>query len=126
MDVQTTMGGENMVDKLLAFCGLTCTECPAYIAQQTNDQALRMKTANDWSSDDFPVAPDQINCEGCTTVDGDRWTWCQQCAVRVCAADCGVTTCAMCPDYGCEKLEAFLEMAGEEARQRLESLRRPA
>jgi len=112
-----------MVDKLFAYCGLACDECPAYIAHQTDDQALRIKTANDWSSEDFPVEPDQINCEGCTTVNGVRWSWCQQCAVRVCASERNVATCAACPEYGCETLEQFLQMAGEEARLRLESLR---
>jgi len=111
-----------MTEVLTGYCGLDCAECPAYIATQTNDDALRAKMAEEWGSDEFPVSPTDITCAGCTS-DGVRWTWCEQCAVRACAAERSVTTCAACPDYGCERLEAFLQVAGDEARQRLEALR---
>lgn len=29
------------MNKMIAFCGLDCTKCDAYIATQTNDDALR-------------------------------------------------------------------------------------
>ena len=35
--------------KTLAMCGLDCAACPAFIAYRTNDQALRAKTAAEWS-----------------------------------------------------------------------------
>jgi hypothetical protein len=31
------------MDKMIAFCGLTCTECPAFIATQKNDDKEREK-----------------------------------------------------------------------------------
>ena len=112
-----------MTEVLTGYCGLVCSECPAYIAHRTDDDELRAKTAVEWGSEDFPVSPEDVNCVGCTTTDGVRWTWCQQCGVRICGAERNVATCASCPDYGCERLEAFLNEAGEEARQRLEALR---
>ncbi len=115
-----------MTEGLTAYCGLACSECPAYIAHRTDDQALRAKTATEWGSEEFPVSADDVNCDGCLTADGVRWTWCQQCTVRTCASERGAVTCAVCPDYGCDVLEAFLEMAGEEARQRLAALRTTA
>ncbi len=36
--------GENM-DNLIAYCGIDCAVCPAYIAKKNNDDALRQKTA---------------------------------------------------------------------------------
>ncbi|MFC2078911.1 DUF3795 domain-containing protein [Candidatus Bipolaricaulota bacterium] len=112
-----------MTTQLLGYCGLSCTECPAYIAKRTDDQDLRIKIAKEWSSEDLPVSPEDVNCDGCTTTSGTRWTWCQQCLVRICAAERVVASCATCPDYGCDTLEAFFEMAGDEARQRLEDIR---
>lgn len=38
-----------MMDKMIAFCGLTCTECPAFIATQKNDNKEREKVAKDYS-----------------------------------------------------------------------------
>ena len=35
--------------KMLAMCGLDCAACPAFIAHKTDDQALRVKTAAEWS-----------------------------------------------------------------------------
>jgi len=37
------------MDKMIAFCGLTCTECPAFIATQKNDDKEREKVAKDYS-----------------------------------------------------------------------------
>ena len=31
---------------MIAYCGLNCTECPAYIATKANDDKLREEAAN--------------------------------------------------------------------------------
>jgi len=115
-----------MPDPLLAICGLSCVECPAYIATQTDDQELRIQTAKEWSSEEFSVSPEDLVCDGCTTAAGRIWSWCNQCTVRACALTRQVTTCAACPDYGCETLESFFQMVGDKARRRLEALRSQA
>jgi len=38
-----------MSDEMLAYCGLVCTDCNAYIAKQNDDDELRRKTAEEWS-----------------------------------------------------------------------------
>ena len=45
--------------------------CPAFIARKTNNQALRVKTAAEWSKV-FNVAlkPEDINCVGCLKTKG--------------------------------------------------------
>jgi len=111
------------MNKELAYCGLDCTECPAYIAKRTQDDELRRRTSLEWGSDDFAVNAEDINCDGCKATDGERWRWCSQCEVRACAVSRNVATCASCSDYGCDKLTDFLQMAGEEPQKRLEQLR---
>lgn len=107
----------------LAFCGLNCSECSAFIARQTDDQALREKTAKEWTSGEFVVTPEQINCTGCHS-DEDCFFHCSQCAVRSCSSDKGFNTCAECSDYPCEdKLEALWSHLSPNARENLEKLR---
>ena len=105
-----------------AYCGLICEECPAYIAKQTNDDALREETLKKWSSPDYPLTKADIECDGCKGT-GVHFKFCESCAVRTCASAKGVETCAHCPDYGCETLEEWLSHAGEKPREILENLR---
>jgi hypothetical protein len=35
--------------EMIAFCGLVCSDCPTYIATQTNDDEKRAKVARQWS-----------------------------------------------------------------------------
>ena len=94
----------------IAYCGLNCTQCPAFIAKQTDDQTLREKTAKEWSSGDFVVTANQINCKGCHNNE-NCFFHCSQCGVRVCSSSRGYTTCAECGEYPCEdKLEALWSM----------------
>jgi hypothetical protein len=111
-----------MTEKQMAYCGLVCTDCPAYIAKRTGDDALRVKTAEQWSAPDFAVSADEINCDGCTAEEG-RFVACEMCEVRACAVPRGFTTCAECADYACEKLEKLFAMIGPEARTNLDGLR---
>ena len=36
--------------KMIAYCGLACEKCDAYLATLRDDQALREKTAKAWSA----------------------------------------------------------------------------
>ena len=56
--------------KLIAYCGLDCEKCEAYIATKNNDNALREKVAKEWSElNGVDITPEMINCDGCR-VDG--------------------------------------------------------
>ena len=37
------------MNDMIAYCGLNCEKCDAFIATQNNDNALREKTAKLWS-----------------------------------------------------------------------------
>ena len=96
-------------EKMIAFCGLTCSECPAFVAKRTDDNELRKKTVEDWSSPEFPLNPEDINCDGCVT-GVDVFKHCTMCEVRKCATDKGVKTCAHCAEYSCDTLEGLWEL----------------
>jgi len=112
-----------MAEKLTAYCGLVCTECPAYIAKRTGDDALRAKTAKRWSAPGFSVTADEVNCDGCAIAGGERFKYCDACEVRRCASSRSVATCADCEDYACETLERLIAMIGPEIRTALDALR---
>lgn len=71
---------------MIAYCGLDCEKCDAYLATINDDQALREKTAKLWAElNNAPVLPEHINCEGCR-VDGIKTIYCDSlCAIRQCA-----------------------------------------
>lgn len=83
----------------IAYCGLDCEQCDAYIATLHDDQALREKTAKLWAElNHAPILPEHIHCQGCRA-DGVKTVFCEQlCAVRRCALQRGVATCGDCPE----------------------------
>ena len=94
------------MNKMIAFCGLDCEKCDAYIATKNDDQALREKTAKLWSElNNAPILPEHINCEGCR-FDGQKTIFCDRlCGIRQCALKRGVETCGDCPEMeGCPTL----------------------
>ncbi len=109
--------------QLFAFCGLDCAGCPAYIATQADDQAAKEQVLAQWRTQFGPdMGMEAVTCDGCTG-SGRHGGYCGACPVRACGVERGVANCAHCPDYGCEKLEAFLQMAPP-ARENLEAIRR--
>lgn len=85
--------------KMIAYCGLDCETCDAYLATIHDDQALREKTAKQWTTlNHVPILPEQINCHGCR-MDGTKTVFCESlCKIRLCALKKGVATCGDCPD----------------------------
>lgn len=50
---------------MIAYCGLGCEKCDAYIATINDAQTLREETAKLWAElNDAPIFPEHINCEG--------------------------------------------------------------
>ena len=88
------------MDKMIAYCGLDCLKCKAYLATVSDDQALREETAKLWSEwNNTVILPEQIDCEGCRR-DGRKTVFCESlCGIRHCAIKNGVTTCGDCPDF---------------------------
>ena len=113
-----------MAEKMLAYCGIVCSECPAFIGTQTNNREMLAETAQNWSSPEHKIAPEDILCDGCTT--GKRLPrFCAWCEVRKCAQERQVANCGWCDDYPCTKLTGLWEMFKiREARTRLDEVKK--
>lgn len=112
-----------MSEEMIAYCGLTCTDCKAYIATQKNDvEALRKMAEEASKSFGMTLMAEDAMCDGCLG-NGRKIGYCNTCEVRACAMDAGILNCAHCDDYGCEVITAFLAHS-EEAKTTLETIRR--
>jgi len=110
--------------KIIAYCGIDCGACPAYVATRNDDDALRAETARKWSElYGAERKVEDINCDGCSGASGRLFVYCKACEVRRCASEKKVASCAVCPEYSCARLDAFCEIMPA-ARVLLEGLRR--
>jgi hypothetical protein len=101
-------------EKIVAYCGIGCSECPTYIATQKNDDKMREETAKKWSEMFHSgIKPGDINCDGCTSSSSKLFDYCGKCDIRKCGKEKGVKNCAYCAEYPCEKLSAFLKNVPE-------------
>ncbi|MBN2510540.1 MAG: DUF3795 domain-containing protein [Spirochaetales bacterium] len=113
-----------MSEVIIAKCGLSCTDCGAYQATIADDDELRKMTAEEWSKMyGGSIAPESINCLGCQEKDETKvFGHCTVCGIRTCAKEKGYTTCADCPDFGCDKVAELWKHASF-AKTNLEALR---
>ncbi len=109
--------------EMIAYCGIDCNACPALIATRTNDEALRRKTATEWSkSFGHEFKSEEVNCTGCTST-AKHIGYCEtMCEIRKCARGRKLANCALCPDYGCTTLAGFQKNAPE-PKARLDAVR---
>ena len=94
--------------KMIAYCGIVCTDCEAYIATQANDRAALLRVRDHWRQEyQAPqMTVESVTCDGCL-VDGLKCSHCAECDIRACGKSRGVANCAHCEDYACAKLERF-------------------
>lgn len=104
-----------MKDIYIAYCGLDCKKCEAYVATQNNDDALREKVAKEWSElNHVEITPEMINCDGCR-LGGVKTPYCASlCPIRQCALGHDHETCGDCASIGtCEKLATVTNYDGD-------------
>ena len=92
------------MDKIIAYCGLNCSECPAYIATQSGDPAALEKVAAQWrEAFNMPdLTAESVICDGCLQTNAGRLSgYCATCAIRACAVERGFLTCAECDIFPC-------------------------
>lgn len=112
------------MNDMIAYCGLVCTECPAYIATQADDRAALERVAAQWR-EEFNAAgltAESVICDGCLGTTGRKFGHCSECEIRACAMGRSVINCAHCDDYGCEIITGFFGFVPE-ARSRLDDIR---
>ena len=112
------------MDKMIASCGIVCTECPAFLATQKDDHNERMKVAELWSKEfKAEIKPEDINCDGCLSDSERHDSYWKVCEIRKCGQEMDIKNCAYCNDYACEKLGKFFDKAPE-AKITLEEIRK--
>lgn len=109
---------------IIAYCGLVCSDCKAYIATQANDVAaleeMVAQAREQFNAPDLTLESGM--CDGCPTETGRKCGYCFECEIRACGVARGIANCAYCADYACDKLTAFLSQAPD-ARASLEGIR---
>ena len=116
------------MDTIIAYCGLVCTDCPAYIATQADDRAALEQVAAQWREEyNAPdITVESVICDGCLGIAGRHCAHCFDCEIRACGMERGVVNCAYCTDYarhgGCEKLAGFFGFVPD-ARATLDRIR---
>jgi len=112
------------MEKIIAFCGINCTDCQAFIATQENNDVKRREIAQEWSKAfGHEIKPEDINCDGCLNTGGRHINYWVMCEIRKCGANKKVQNCAYCADYKCEKLAEFHKQAPK-ANNTLEEIRK--
>lgn len=91
-----------MKSRIVAPCGIVCTDCPAYLATQSDDMEKLQEVAERWSSEDQLFEAKDLVCEGCFS---DRlYAFCAECEARECAIQKGYSVCSICSMYPCDRL----------------------
>lgn len=89
---------------IVAYCGLDCSTCEAYIATQENDDSKRKQVAENWSKMfSAQIKPEEINCNGCHS--DLLFSHCKVCEIRKCGKVRKLSTCGECEDYSCDRLK---------------------
>ncbi len=122
---QDASGKKDVEEKeMIAFCGISCTKCPAYIATQKNDDQLRAETAKNWSElFKASIKPEDINCDGCVADSERLFSQVSVCEIRKCAKNKNLKNCADCAEYPCQKLAELFSFVPE-AKATLEEIRK--
>lgn len=99
--------------KMIAYCGLVCSDCPTFIATLNDDDAYREKTAALYAEKfGVQLQKEEINCDGCRTEGGRQIGYCQVCEIRKCCREKDLTNCALC-EQPCDKLVRFHQFSPE-------------
>ncbi len=111
------------MEKMIAYCGLDCSACPALFASKRLSMDERQKVADQWAKEfGAQITAAQVDCVGCTAREGVHVGHCSVCEMRQCGLAKGLTTCAECAEFACAKLEGFFK-AVPVAKENLTALR---
>jgi len=111
------------MERMIATCGLICTECPAYITTKNENMITLEALAKTWSERyGATLSADDCSCSGCHSTMGPWMSHCEECDIRACGTNKGMENCGECMDYACDKIVKFLEFVPE-AKATLDGLR---
>lgn len=96
--------------RMIAYCGLVCSECPAYLATKQNNVDMAKETAEQWrAAYNVQVKVEDVWCDGCI-VEGKKCAHCGECEIRACGIERKVENCGHCTEYPCERINAFFKL----------------
>ena len=102
--------GIEAMPEIIAYCGIICSDCEAYIATQANDVEGLARVADRWNREySLECTVDDMWCDGCLGEGRRIATYCAGCEIRACAIARGHINCAYCKEYYCDKLRAESE-----------------
>ncbi len=87
----------------IGYCGYSCHLCAA----RSDDPAIRQKLVDGWRRifGHEAYTAENVRCDGCLS-DGRLAD--KGCKARPCAIEKGVTSCALCDDFVCDKVRHLL------------------
>ena len=94
--------------EFVAPCGLYCGVCLVHYATQENDLAFLERFAKLLARQLPAIAalpPDELLCDGCLST--RRFPYCQECSIRDCTQQKGLTGCHECSDFPCALIDEF-------------------
>ena len=108
----------------IAYCGLDCKVCPAFLFTRTGDEFGLEETAKRWSeASGERIDSRSIACDGCKSSSSRKNIYCARCPIATCAKRKGYETCAECKEFPCPTLASHPAFDSE-ARSNLEKLRK--
>ncbi len=95
----------NQTGRMIAVCGVVCSECPAHLAQ-ARGAAHQKRTADAWwRIYQLRLAPEKISCGGCLGPDEELIEASRRCKARRCCLGEGLSNCGECSRRTCKDLE---------------------
>jgi hypothetical protein len=110
------------MDEIIAYCGLECGKCEAFLATQKNDRVELERVAQKWSEGNTKLTAEDVTCDGCFGKRVSKYAR-SGCLIRACGVEKKVKNCAYCGEYKCEKIAKFLQNSPTAA-ERLDTIRR--
>jgi hypothetical protein len=117
-----------MVD-IVAYCGLTCKNCPIYLAtkQENKEEQARMRAEIvKLCEKKYGIhyrLEDITDCDGCRMEGARLFSPSRNCSIQMCAKEKKLENCAYCPGYVCGTLNAFF-IKETTAKARLDEIKR--
>jgi hypothetical protein len=110
---------------MISFCGIVCSECPAFVLTQAGDMEGLGRLAERLRAAGQERTAEDLLCDGCLVEGGRLVPFCRKCPARLCGLERGVPNCAHCDEFGCERIRKVWEIiVPQDARPRLEELNR--
>jgi hypothetical protein len=110
--------------KMIAYCGIDCSKCDAYLATQANDSQKLQEVAKKWTVQfKVDITSEQVVCDGCKTNERQCVHCANSCEIRQCCLERQFASCIECGEFPCQNVGFVLDNAPG-AKENLYALKR--